>query len=71
MGTYLRALGECYQMNANMTGFVFKNRYVLKLWAKVALALEGLIIEKRDKDKINKTLIHSCLKHIEKCCLDL
>ena len=58
-------------MNTNMTGVVFKNRYVLKLWTKVALALEGLIIEKRDKDKMNKTLTHLCLNHIEKCCLDL
>ena len=32
-------------MNTNMTGFIlyFNNRYVIVLWMKVALALEGLI----------------------------
>ena len=39
-----RVLSESYPMNTNMTGFrwFFQNICVLVLWAKVALALEGL-----------------------------
>ena len=43
MGTHLRALRKSYPMNTNsLDGFI--NLWILALWVKVALALEGLTL---------------------------
>ena len=43
MGTHLRALSKSYPMNTNsLDGFI--NLWILALWVKVALALEGLTL---------------------------
>ena len=44
MGTYLRVLGESFQMNTKMTGFqwFFKESCIFVLCTKVVSALEGL-----------------------------
>ena len=43
MGTHMRALGESYLMNTNITGLDgFKNYCVLVSWTKKASAFEGL-----------------------------
>ena len=42
MGTHLRELGESYPMHTNMAGLkLFLEKWVIVLWKKVTLALEG------------------------------
>ena len=53
MGTHLRVLSKSILMNTNMTGFRWftKNVWVLVLWMRVALALEGLLLIQANNER--------------------